>query len=361
MADARPTPAPHPKGATGVVVFADGRMVWGRGFGAEGRGGRRAVLQHRHDRLPGGDDRPLLRQAGHRLHLPAHRQCRRQRRGRRGGRGARARLPGARGGDRAEQLPRRARISPAGWRKWGRIGIAGARHARADPAGAAARGRRRSPSRIAPTGSSISRRCRRWPRTGRGSRAWTSPRRSAALQVERWTGGKWALGAGLCDAAASDAERGPHVVAIDYGSKRNIFRNLVEAGARVTVVPATASFDEVMAHEPDGFFLSNGPGRPGGDRRICGAGDPGRCWRPASRCSASASATRCWRWRSAGKTVEDVPGPPRRQPPGQAPRRRPGRDHQHEPRLRGRARGLARQCARDARVAVRRQQLRASS
>ena len=54
----------------------------------------------------------------------------------------------------------------------------------------------------------------------------------------------------------------PHVVAIDYGSKRNIFRNLADAGARVTVLPATASFDEVMAHQPDGFFLSNGPGDP---------------------------------------------------------------------------------------------------
>ena len=54
----------------------------------------------------------------------------------------------------------------------------------------------------------------------------------------------------------------PHVVAIDYGSKRNIFRNLAEAGARVTVLPAAATFEEVMAHEPDGLFLSNGPGDP---------------------------------------------------------------------------------------------------
>jgi carbamoyl-phosphate synthase small subunit len=52
------------------------------------------------------------------------------------------------------------------------------------------------------------------------------------------------------------------VVAIDYGSKHNIFRNLVAAGARVTILPAGASFDEVMQHEPDGFFLSNGPGDP---------------------------------------------------------------------------------------------------
>ncbi|MGV7121737.1 glutamine-hydrolyzing carbamoyl-phosphate synthase small subunit [Sphingopyxis sp. 550A] len=54
----------------------------------------------------------------------------------------------------------------------------------------------------------------------------------------------------------------PHVVAIDYGAKDNIFRNLVKAGARVTVVPATASLDEVLSHKPDGVFLSNGPGDP---------------------------------------------------------------------------------------------------
>ena len=54
----------------------------------------------------------------------------------------------------------------------------------------------------------------------------------------------------------------PHVVAVDYGSKDNIFRNLVKAGARVTVVPAQASLDEILALEPDGVFLSNGPGDP---------------------------------------------------------------------------------------------------
>ncbi|MBR0551493.1 glutamine-hydrolyzing carbamoyl-phosphate synthase small subunit [Stakelama marina] len=54
----------------------------------------------------------------------------------------------------------------------------------------------------------------------------------------------------------------PHVVAIDYGAKRNIYRNLVEAGAKVSVLPATASFDDVMALKPDGIFLSNGPGDP---------------------------------------------------------------------------------------------------
>ena len=52
------------------------------------------------------------------------------------------------------------------------------------------------------------------------------------------------------------------VVAIDYGAKRNILRCLASAGCDVTVLPATATADEVLAHEPDGVFLSNGPGDP---------------------------------------------------------------------------------------------------
>ncbi|WP_029004946.1 glutamine-hydrolyzing carbamoyl-phosphate synthase small subunit [Azorhizobium doebereinerae] len=53
-----------------------------------------------------------------------------------------------------------------------------------------------------------------------------------------------------------------HVVAIDYGVKRNILRLLATAGCKVTVVPATTTADEVMALKPDGVFLSNGPGDP---------------------------------------------------------------------------------------------------
>ncbi|MDE1570541.1 glutamine-hydrolyzing carbamoyl-phosphate synthase small subunit [Aquabacter sp. P-9] len=53
-----------------------------------------------------------------------------------------------------------------------------------------------------------------------------------------------------------------HVVAIDYGVKRNILRLLARAGCKVTVLPATATADEVLALKPDGVFLSNGPGDP---------------------------------------------------------------------------------------------------
>lgn len=76
---------------------------------------------------------------------------------------------------------------------------------------------------------------------------------------QSWEGGAWALGTGYAR-AARDAK--PHVVALDFGAKDNIFRNLVKAGARVTVLPAKASFDEIMAKKPDGVFLSNGPGDP---------------------------------------------------------------------------------------------------
>ncbi|MEQ1931424.1 MAG: glutamine-hydrolyzing carbamoyl-phosphate synthase small subunit [Parvularculaceae bacterium] len=70
------------------------------------------------------------------------------------------------------------------------------------------------------------------------------------------TAWKWGAGYGV---SKGD---GPHVVVIDYGVKRNILRLLAEEGARVTVVPATARFDDIMAMKPDGVVLSNGPGDP---------------------------------------------------------------------------------------------------
>ncbi|QEX15737.1 carbamoyl-phosphate synthase small chain [Hypericibacter terrae] len=53
-----------------------------------------------------------------------------------------------------------------------------------------------------------------------------------------------------------------HVVAVDYGAKRNILRCLASIGAKVTVVPATATAEDILRHKPDGIFLSNGPGDP---------------------------------------------------------------------------------------------------
>ncbi|MSR57269.1 MAG: carbamoyl-phosphate synthase small subunit [Planctomycetaceae bacterium] len=61
---------------------------------------------------------------------------------------------------------------------------------------------------------------------------------------------------------ASPSTRSPHVVALDYGMKWNIPRHLCNLGCKVTVMPGTATAEEVLAREPDGVFLSNGPGDP---------------------------------------------------------------------------------------------------
>ncbi len=72
-----------------------------------------------------------------------------------------------------------------------------------------------------------------------------------------WTEGTWAW-----PDLHVTAEPKHHVVAVDYGAKRNILRCLAAAGCKVTVVPANATADDILRHEPDGVFLSNGPGDP---------------------------------------------------------------------------------------------------
>ena len=78
------------------------------------------------------------------------------------------------------------------------------------------------------------------------------------LQTYGWDQGLWKLGVGY----AAPAKGRKQVVAIDYGIKHNILRNLVDVGCDVTIVTATATFEEIMGHAPDGLFLSNGPGDP---------------------------------------------------------------------------------------------------
>ena len=73
-----------------------------------------------------------------------------------------------------------------------------------------------------------------------------------------WADGKWELGKGY----KKPGEASFHVVAYDYGIKRNILRLIVERGARLTVVPAQMPAREVLKMKPDGVFLSNGPGDP---------------------------------------------------------------------------------------------------
>jgi len=77
-------------------------------------------------------------------------------------------------------------------------------------------------------------------------------------QSYEWSETTWALGRGY---GAQHAPRF-HVVAVDYGAKRNILRMLAAHGCRVTVVPADAGVEDILRHKPDGVFLSNGPGDP---------------------------------------------------------------------------------------------------
>ncbi|RWR00571.1 carbamoyl phosphate synthase small subunit [[Pantoea] beijingensis] len=76
-----------------------------------------------------------------------------------------------------------------------------------------------------------------------------------------WQQGSWTLDTGLPE-QKSEQELPFHVVAYDYGVKRNILRMLVDRGCRLTVVPAQTSAEDVLKLNPDGVFLSNGPGDP---------------------------------------------------------------------------------------------------
>jgi carbamoyl-phosphate synthase small subunit len=75
----------------------------------------------------------------------------------------------------------------------------------------------------------------------------------------QWTESSWTLNSG---STKKDIELVHHVVAYDYGVKKNILRMLVDRGCKVTVVPAKTPASEVLAMQPDGVFLSNGPGDP---------------------------------------------------------------------------------------------------
>jgi carbamoyl-phosphate synthase small subunit len=258
MADATLTRAPQPKGATGVVVFADGRTVWGRGFGAEGEAvgelcfntamtGYQEVMTDPsyakqviaftfpHIGNVGANDEDVEAAEAHALGCLVREQV-------------------------TAPSNYRAGQDFAEWMKrWGRIGISGV-----DTRALTKLVREEGPPTVAVAHSErgefdldkLQKMAADWP----GLEGMDLAKDVSRLQVERWAGGKWAWGQGYD--IGGDDPKGPHVVAVDYGSKRNIFRNLCEAGARVTVVPATATFEEIMAHEPDGFFLSNGPGDP---------------------------------------------------------------------------------------------------
>ena len=97
-------------------------------------------------------------------------------------------------------------------------------------------------------------RARDWP----GLEGMDLAKEVTCRQTYSWDETPWALDGGYGRLAAPRF----HVVAVDYGAKRNILRSLAGLGCRVTVVPADLPAAEILAHKPDGLFLSNGPGDP---------------------------------------------------------------------------------------------------
>jgi carbamoyl-phosphate synthase small subunit len=248
----------QPEGATGVLVLASGDVIWGRGFGAEGEAvgevcfhtamtgyqeimtdpsfaGQTICFTFPHIGNVGANPDDVEADAPHALGMIVRE------------------MPTAPSSFRAvEQLD--------GWmRRHARIGLAGidtrALTRRIRGAGAPNGVIAHSASGTFDLDTLLAM-ARGWPGLEGMDLAKTVTRETHGS----WAGGIWRLGFGY--GADDDAADRPHVVAIDYGSKHNIFRNLAEAGAKVSVVPATATFDEVMALAPDGVFLSNGPGDP---------------------------------------------------------------------------------------------------
>ncbi|MBX3145660.1 MAG: glutamine-hydrolyzing carbamoyl-phosphate synthase small subunit [Gemmatimonadales bacterium] len=91
----------------------------------------------------------------------------------------------------------------------------------------------------------------------------TDDLRAALLGSPGMAGLDLASTAGTREVYQEGSDKRPHVVALDFGMKRNIVRMLVEAGCRVTVMPGNTPPEDVLAQKPDGLFLSNGPGDPG--------------------------------------------------------------------------------------------------
>ncbi|MDF2604234.1 glutamine-hydrolyzing carbamoyl-phosphate synthase small subunit [Sphingomonas sp.] len=261
MADAIPTHAPQPDGATGVLVLATGDVLWGRGFGAEGQAvgevcfhtamtgyqeimtdpsfaGQIITFTFPHIGNVGANPDDVEADEPHALGMIVRE-------------------------DPTAPSNFRAAENLEGWMK---------RHARIGLAGIDTRAlTRRIRAGGAPNGvvahaadgrfdlDLLLKMAREWPGLEGMDLAREVTRETHGTWGADRAGGIWRIGFGYDGAEGEDR---PHVVAIDYGSKHNIFRNLVQAGAKVSVVPAETDFDTIMSLNPDGIFLSNGPGDP---------------------------------------------------------------------------------------------------
>ena len=284
------SPPEQPDGATGILVLADGSVVWGRGFGAVGE----AVGELCFNTAMTGyqevmTDPSYARQVitftfPHIGNVGANDED------------VEADMPHALGCVVREDITRPSNFrSVTGFAEWmadnGRIGLSGV-----DTRALTRRIREAGAPNVViahdPDGKfdvdALQAKARAW----HGLEGLDLAKDVSRADTAAWQGGLWRLGFGYGEDSSPLSFRGgagdggspdsaapadsphpnpspegeglhkPHVVAIDYGAKRNIFRNLVKAGAKVTVVPAKTSLEDVLALSPDGVFLSNGPGDP---------------------------------------------------------------------------------------------------
>jgi carbamoyl-phosphate synthase small subunit len=257
MADAALPHAPQPKGATGVLVLASGHVIWGDGFGMIGSAvgevcfntamtGYQEVMTD-----PSYAAQIVTFTFPHIGNVGVNDED------------VEAEADGAIGCIVREEVTAssnfRARGELGDWLKArGKIGLSGvdtrALTRRIRQAGA--------PNAVIahdPAGRfdipALLKQAQEWP----GLEGMDLARMVSRLGSEQWEGGTWSLGKGY---SRSPRDTRPHVIAIDYGAKDNIFRNLVKAGAQVTVVPAKTPLADILSINPDGVFLSNGPGDP---------------------------------------------------------------------------------------------------
>ncbi len=257
MADPASSHAPQPKDASGVLVLADGTAIWGRGFGAAGSAvgevcfntamtGYQEVMTD-----PSYAAQIVTFTFPHIGNVGVNDEDRESQ-----GDGAVGCVVRE---DVTEPSNFRARGTFGDWLKAkGKIGLAGV-DTRALTRRIRMTGAPNAVIAHDPGGqfdiAALVKRANDWP----GLEGMDLARIVSRGEQENWAGGVWRLGQGYAD---SPGDERPHVVAMDFGAKDNIFRSLVKAGARVTVVPAQTSLEAVLALAPDGVFLSNGPGDP---------------------------------------------------------------------------------------------------
>lgn len=258
MADPALSLASQPEGSTGVLVLADGSVAWGRGFGAVGEavgevcfntamtGYQEVMTDPSYASQIVTFTFPHIGNVGTNAEdMESHG------------------VPGAVGCVVREDVTAPANFRAQGtFQQWmerqGRIGLAGI-DTRALTRRIRLSGAPNAVIAHHPEGQfdleALLEKARAW----QGLEGLDLARVVSREAREEWQGSVWHLGQGY---TRPEGTGRPHVVAMDFGAKDNIFRNLVKAGADVTVVPAQTGFDEIMALKPAGVFLSNGPGDP---------------------------------------------------------------------------------------------------